>query len=230
MRHLSGEIGAEYNDRLSKAEAAEVAKAQAKVDASGDAAIVDVSDLKPAEELLPLILEQIAPFFMQHNAEAEAIDLLMEVSRLDELVQHVDKTNCDRICAYLGNLAQYVPEPEDGIVLTCAVNSLRKLNRYPEALMMAVRLQDDALLEEILTSCDDPLVQKQMAYMLARVGCRPEAEEDLARLMDGAHTTEHYLELVRLASPPPPPSQKHHRPPPNTTARRAVHPTAPPPH
>ena len=33
--------------------------------------------------------------------------------------------------------------------------------------------------------------------MLARVGCRPEAEEDLARLMDGAHTTEHYLELAR---------------------------------
>ena len=36
-----------------------------------------------------------------------------------------------------------------------------------------------------------------MAYTLARVGCRPEAEEELARIMDGAHTTEHYLELAR---------------------------------
>ena len=71
------------------------------------------------------------------------------------------------------------------MVLTVAVNSLRKLKRHPEALMMAVRLQQDELLEEILTGCDDPLVQKQMAYMLARSGCRPEAEEDLARLMDG---------------------------------------------
>ena len=79
-----------------------------------------------------------------------------QVGRIEELIQYVDKTNCDRICAYLGQLAQYVPEPEDGIVLTVAVNSLRKLARYPEALMMAVRLQDDALLEEILSSCDDP--------------------------------------------------------------------------
>merc|ERR1719240_100942 len=63
--------------------------------------------------------------------------------------------------------------------------------------MFAVRLQEEELIGEILSSCDDELVQKQMAYMLARVGCRPEAEEDLARLMDGAHTTEHYLELAR---------------------------------
>jgi 26S proteasome regulatory subunit N1 len=202
VRHLAGEIGAEYNDRLVKAEAAEAAKAAAAVAeaAGGDAVIVDASDaeeIKSVDELLPLILAQITPFFMKHNAEAEAIDLLMEVGRIEELIQYVDKTNCDRICAYLGQLAQYVPEPEDGIVLTVAVNSLRKLSRYPEALMMAVRLQDDALLEEILSSCDDPLVQRQMAYMLARVGCRPEAEEELARLMDGAHTTEHYLELAR---------------------------------
>ena len=202
VRHLSGEISAEYNDRLAKKEAAEVAEAQAKVEeaAGGDAAIVDVSEIKPADELLPLILGQITPFFMKHNAEAEAIDLLMEVGRLEELVQHVDKTNCDRICAYLGSLAQYVPEPEDTTVLTAAVNALRKLDRFPEALMFAVRLRDDELLEEILSSCDDPLVQKQMAYMLSRVGCRPEAEEELARLMDGAHTTEHYLELVSAAN------------------------------
>ena len=48
---------------------------------------------------------------MKHNAEAEAIDLLMEVGRLDELVAHVDKTNCDRICAYLAQLAMCAAEP-----------------------------------------------------------------------------------------------------------------------
>jgi hypothetical protein len=247
VRHLAGEIGAEFNERLSKQEAAEAAKAAAaKAEAAdGDVAIVEAEAGEPKDpaELMPLILAQITPFFMKHNAEAEAIDLLMEVSRLDELVAHVDKTNCDRICAYLSQLsmvhtaaprgfathrriprplrrvpsaacplpdvlcrdtlcrvplpwatrpltpprcprtattdvaspaparalpsllprspplvpcAQYVPEPEDSMVLTVAVNSLRKLDRFPEALMMAVRLQDDALLEEILTSCEDP--------------------------------------------------------------------------
>ena len=120
-----------------------------------------------------------------------------QVGRLDELIAHVDKTNCDRICAYLSQLSHYVPEPEDSMVLTVAVNALRKLSRCPEALMMAVRLREDSLLEDILNSCDDPLLRKQMAYMLARVGCRPEAEDELARLMDGAHTTEHFLELAR---------------------------------
>ena len=158
MRHLAGEIGTEYNERLSKAEAAEAAKTDAK-DAGGDTVIVDAADaeeLKSPDELIPLIKSQITPFFMKHNAEAEAIDLLMEVGRLDELVAHVDKTNCDRICAYLAQLAQYVPEPEDSMVLTVAVDSLRKLDRYPEALMMAVRLGDDALLQDILSACDDP--------------------------------------------------------------------------
>ena len=41
-------------------------------------------------------------------------------------------------------------------------------------------LQKESLIEEIVGACEDPLVQKQMAYMLARVGCRPEAEEELA--------------------------------------------------
>ena len=58
--------------------------------------------------------------------------------------------------------------------------------------------KDIPYLEEILTACEDPLVQKQMAYMLARVGCRPEAEEDLARLMDGAHTTERWAKSSTL--------------------------------
>ena len=111
VRHLAGEIGSEYNERLSKAEAAQQAKAAAaKAEAAGgDAVIVDVTDaaeLKAPDELMPLIMAQIIPFFMKHNAEAEAIDLLMEVGRLEEIVQHVDKTNCDRICMYLGQLAQ----------------------------------------------------------------------------------------------------------------------------
>jgi len=57
VRHLAGEIGEEYNERLED-------KAGAK---------------KPAADLMPLILEHMVPFFIEHNAEAEAIDLLSEV-------------------------------------------------------------------------------------------------------------------------------------------------------
>ena len=41
-----------------------------------------------------------------------------ERHRVDELVAHVDATNCDRVVMYLVQVASYVPEPEDGEVTT----------------------------------------------------------------------------------------------------------------
>ena len=54
----------------------------------------DTSDLKQ------LALE-IVPFFMSHNAEADACDLLLEIESLDELVQYVDKNTYERVCLYI---------------------------------------------------------------------------------------------------------------------------------
>jgi 26S proteasome regulatory subunit N1 len=51
-RHLAGEIGAEWSERV-EAE-------------------------KPTDDLLTLV-QQIVPFHMAHNAEPEAVDLLLEV-------------------------------------------------------------------------------------------------------------------------------------------------------
>ena len=61
VRHLSGEIAEEYNERLSD-----------ETGAKGKAA-----------ELMPLIIDHMVPFFIEHNAEAEAIDLLSEVGMID---------------------------------------------------------------------------------------------------------------------------------------------------
>jgi len=38
---------------------------------------------------------------MAHNAEAEAVDLLMEFERLDILVEFVDEHAQPRVCLYL---------------------------------------------------------------------------------------------------------------------------------
>ena len=50
--------------------------------------------------LVKLALE-IVPFFMSHNAEADACDLLLEIEKLDELPPHVDKDTYARVCLYL---------------------------------------------------------------------------------------------------------------------------------
>ena len=153
--------------------------------------------LPPAEELLPLVTGEMVPFFIASNAESEAIDLLMECGQLDALPPHVDDANQERVVLYLVQVSSYVAEPEDEQVLQVAIAILRKLRRFPEAMRLALRLRDDDAISEIMTACDDALVSKQMAFMLARCGLRPEAEEDIARIMDGTFLTEHYLELAR---------------------------------
>lgn len=52
------------------------------------------------EKLLEMVY-QIVPYLMQHNAEAEACDVLMEIERLDLLQQYVDRTAFPRVCLYL---------------------------------------------------------------------------------------------------------------------------------
>lgn len=73
-RHLAEEIRGEYSDRSDK----------------GDG----------VEDLVALAKE-ILPYNMQHNAETEACDLLMEIERLELLEQYVDKNSFQRVCLYL---------------------------------------------------------------------------------------------------------------------------------
>lgn len=47
------------------------------------------------------LAKEIVPYHMEHNAEAEACDLLMEIEQLDLLEQHVDENVYQRVCLYL---------------------------------------------------------------------------------------------------------------------------------
>ena len=73
-RHLAEEIRGEYSDRSDKA--------------------VAVDDLV-------VLAKEIIPYNMQHNAETEACDLLMEIEQLELLEQYVDQNSFQRVCLYL---------------------------------------------------------------------------------------------------------------------------------
>jgi len=55
---------------------------------------------KRRDKLLEMVY-QIVPYLMEHNAEAEACDVLMEIERLDLLQQYVDRMAFPRVCLYL---------------------------------------------------------------------------------------------------------------------------------
>lgn len=47
------------------------------------------------------IATEIVPFFISHNAEADACDLLMELEIIPDILPHVDTSNYQRVTLYL---------------------------------------------------------------------------------------------------------------------------------
>lgn len=97
VRSLAGEIGEEY---------------AARVIAGGNP-----EDDEPFADLLSMV-DEIVPFHVNHNAEAEAVDLLIEVQRLKNLlkIDTIDEKNYQRICLYLIKTADYMSDPDDLVV------------------------------------------------------------------------------------------------------------------
>ena len=61
------------------------------------------------------MVDVIVPFHITHNAEAEAVDLLIEVQRLRKLLtlDSVDDKNYERICLYLLKASEFMSDPDD---------------------------------------------------------------------------------------------------------------------
>jgi 26S proteasome regulatory subunit N1 len=62
----------------------------------------------------------------------------------------------------------YVPEPENTTLLNTALDIFRKFEKYPQALRLALQLNQPKLISQIFLECPDPILQKQLAFMLAR--------------------------------------------------------------
>jgi len=91
-RHLSAEVKEEWQ---------ELDELKPEPSSPADAA-------KHRDQLLEMVY-QIVPYLMQHNAEAEACDVLMEIERLDLLQQYVDCSAFPRVCLYLRRSVIYSP-------------------------------------------------------------------------------------------------------------------------
>jgi len=165
-----------------------------------------VATEKSVDDLIGLA-KIIIPYDMQHNAEIDACDLAMEIERLDLLEEYVDANTYNRVCLYLTSCVSYVPEPEDAALLNSAIRIFLKFNRYPDAVMLAVRLNDMEKVKKLFMSCsgseEKKLVQKQMAYILGRLKIFLELDEeaddaeDLSEIISNSHLNNNFLALAR---------------------------------
>jgi len=86
LRSLAGQIGKEYEARLEKGES--------------------------VDEINQLV-DQIIPEFIDHNEEPEAVDLLLEVERLESLNKFTTENNFERVCAYLQTCSSYSADTDE---------------------------------------------------------------------------------------------------------------------
>ncbi|KAG8502119.1 hypothetical protein CXB51_000267 [Gossypium anomalum] len=168
VRNLAGEIAQEYGKRQSE-----------------EAAIEDLMEL----------VQQIVSFHMKHNAEPEAVDLLMEVEDLDLLVEHVDKTNFKRTCLYLTSAARYLPGPDDMLVLDIAYTIYLKFEEFASALQIALSLDN----MQVFTSCDNQLKKMQFCYILARHGITFELDDEMVADDDERETLQDIINNTKLS-------------------------------
>ncbi|KAL1655932.1 proteasome regulatory particle base subunit [Didymella pomorum] len=141
MRHLALEIGREFQNRL-----------------NDDKSTDDVTDLGAS----------LVPFFLKHNAEADAVDMLSELEMIDQVEQHIDENTYARVCLYMVGIVPLLTYPDNDKFLRTAYQIYRKYNQFTQAVALAIRLNDRDLIEEAFNSTKDKSIRRQMAFLIAR--------------------------------------------------------------
>ena len=77
MRHLALELGQQYQRD------------------------VNAEEPEQDEAQLSALARELVPYFLKHNAEADAVDLMSELEMIDEIGDYVDENNYERVCGYM---------------------------------------------------------------------------------------------------------------------------------
>ena len=176
IRHLALEIGQEYQNRLNEEK--------------------DVQDL--SELALSLI-----PYFLKHNAEADAVDLLSELEMIEELPRFLDQDTYSRTCLYMISMVNLLTFPEDTQFLKTAHDIYIKYGKLSQAMVLAIRLNDHELIRQDLESTEDMVLRKQLAFMVARqrisfdLPMDSQDEQEVADCLGNTQLPNHFKTLAK---------------------------------
>ncbi|OJJ81276.1 proteasome regulatory particle base subunit RPN1 [Aspergillus glaucus CBS 516.65] len=155
IRHLALEIGQEHQDRL--------------------------NNEKDTKDLVDLALS-LVPYFLSHNAEADAVDLMSELEIIDQIPKYLDEETYSRVCLYMVSMVNLLTFPEDQQFLRTAHQIYVQFNELTRAIVVAIRLNDTELINSDINATSDKSLKKQMAFLAARqqiwLDVSPEEEED----------------------------------------------------
>lgn len=174
MRNLALEIGEAYQESL-----------------GADDAYTD--------RLVALSL-QIVPFFLQHNAEADAIDLLLEVESIEKLPQFLDASTYARLCLYMVSCVPLLAPPDDIAFLQTAFSIYLSHSQLTQALTLAIKLDDEALIKQVFEATSDVLVHKQLGFILSLQFNRfrsPDEDVEVQETISNVKLPEYFAYLAK---------------------------------
>lgn len=143
---------------------------------------------------------QIVPFFLKHNAEADAVDLLLEVESIEKLPQYLDDSTYARVCLYMVSCVPLLAPPDDTAFLQTAYSIYLAHNQLTQALTLAIKLDDELLIKQIFEATDDVLIQKQLGFILSQQFNRfqsPTEDAEVQETISNVKLPEYFAYLAK---------------------------------
>ncbi|KAK6435153.1 proteasome regulatory particle base subunit [Oleoguttula sp. CCFEE 5521] len=176
MRHLALEIGAVYLKRL--------------------------EEDKDTEDLTELTLT-LVPFFLSHNAEADAVDILSELEMIEKIADFVDENTYPRVCLYMVSMVPLLTYPDNDRFVRTAHDIYVKHKQLTKAMSLAIRLNDMELIKADFISTRDKALKCQLAFILARQRIPLELEgedaedSEIQECLNNTKLPEHFKALAK---------------------------------
>ncbi|CAA7268438.1 unnamed protein product [Cyclocybe aegerita] len=159
VRHIAAELGEEFTAR-------EEGELETKPDAGKENQPKD--KLPGTIDDLRNLARQCAVFLLSHNAEPDAVDLLEELEIIEDITGLVDENTYGRVCQYMLRCVDFLVPPDDVHFLRTAHAIYVKYSKFPDALSLAIRLGDPDLIREDFAAPANPLMKRQLAFLIAR--------------------------------------------------------------
>lgn len=141
VRHLALEIGEVYSKRITADE--------------------------PTADLIDLALI-LVPLFIKSNQEADAVDLMSELEIIEKINEFVDENTYPRVCLYMVSMVNLLTYPDNETFLRVAHDIYINHKQFAQAVILAIRLHDIDLVQEDFDKAEDPVLKKQLAFLISR--------------------------------------------------------------
>ena len=136
-------------------------------------------------------------YFVAKGYVIEACDLLMEIDQLANIKNFVDERNVKRVYDYLVASSPFSTDTDEYInILQTAFDITMDQNKFSLAMRVALKLDDQALIEKAFNGCEDLAIKQQLAFQLGRQRVTVETEDEtLTNLMSNTMLSEYYIKL-----------------------------------